>query len=81
MVPVVAKTLVTTISDAVKDAPRLLLAAYLLLSLFVLTQVVRRPNLCEAAHSKTYIYSSIFSSMQSPRLPGTSYDPRSPTSI
>ncbi|KAI4224342.1 MAG: hypothetical protein L6R36_004717 [Xanthoria steineri] len=39
MVPVVAKQLVTTISDAVKDAPRFLLAAYLLLSLFVLTQI------------------------------------------
>lgn len=80
MVPVVAKQLVTTISDAVKDAPRFLLAAYLLLSLFVLTQIVRRPILCESARSETYTYSSIFSSMQSPRLPGTSYDPRSPTS-
>lgn len=80
MVPVVAKQLVTTITDAVKDAPRFLLAAYLLLSLFVLTQIVRRPILCESARSKTYTYSSIFSSMRSPRLPGTSYDPRSPTS-
>ncbi|KAI4251094.1 MAG: hypothetical protein L6R42_008508 [Xanthoria sp. 1 TBL-2021] len=39
MVPVVAKQLVTTINDAVKDAPPFMLAAYLLLSLFVLIQI------------------------------------------
>ncbi|KAI4266461.1 MAG: hypothetical protein L6R38_008722 [Xanthoria sp. 2 TBL-2021] len=39
MVSVVAKQVVTTITDAVKDAPPFMLAAYLLLSLFVLTQI------------------------------------------
>ncbi|KAL8853665.1 MAG: hypothetical protein Q9221_001476 [Calogaya cf. arnoldii] len=39
MVPVVAKQIVTTITDAAKDAPPFMLAGYFLLSLFVLTQI------------------------------------------
>lgn len=44
----VAGQLITIITFAVKDAPPFMLAGYFLLSLFVLTQIVRHTTHCNS---------------------------------
>lgn len=46
MASVITGQLVTTIANAVKDAPPFMLTGYFLLSLFVLTQIVGHRTPC-----------------------------------